>query len=203
MSNALLIHLTSGGVQNHQMNNSPKEFSARLDAALAMNGMTNAEFAARVNPSTGHQTVNGWRKRGKIGGPSLPQVRAILAVTSMEWLQEGTGAREKHGVGEVNVKYYPPDMSTSSHNSNFNAAMLSVAETWVRFEEEAVGELQPLRRAERLISLYQMVEADGGSLKPASAEKIISDVRRITQKQGVKDAKKRSYYRQSDQAVPR
>lgn len=56
----------------------------------------------------------------------------------------------------------------------FNVTSVAEAEKWVRFEEGRRGALHPLRRAERLIALYQQVEADGGSLSPEHAEAIIS-----------------------------
>lgn len=70
-----------------------------------------------------------------------------------------------------------PTVGTSppaSSSPSFNAAYVAEAEKWVRFEEGRQGPLQPLRRAERLIALYQQVEADGGSLSPEHAEAIIS-----------------------------
>lgn len=67
-------------------------FNERLDWALALHEMDNAAFAKAVGP-TGQQTVNRWRVRGKIGGPSLPAVRNILPRINTEWLQEGIGER--------------------------------------------------------------------------------------------------------------
>lgn len=66
------------------------DFSSRLDAALAMNGLDNAAFAAKLGIH-GQQHVHQWRKRGRIGSPSVPKVRDVLPLTDMEWLMYGTG----------------------------------------------------------------------------------------------------------------
>ncbi len=71
---------------------SPTPFSARLDQALALLEMDNAEFARQVHPETGQQKVRNWRVRGRIGHQSVGKVREILEGISMEWLNEGIGA---------------------------------------------------------------------------------------------------------------
>jgi hypothetical protein len=69
------------------------DFSARLNMALERQGLSNADFAAKLG-HTGQQKINRWRARGQVGGPTLRLVRAILSKTSMEWLNEGTGSPE-------------------------------------------------------------------------------------------------------------
>lgn len=58
-------------------------------------------------------------------------------------------------------------------------AMLAQAEDWVRFEEtEELGAnkvrfgFHPMRHAERLIAIYEMIKSDGGSLSSAHAREI-------------------------------
>lgn len=75
----------------------------------------------------------------------------------------------------------------SEPSRTLNAASVAEAEKWVRFEERRKGKLQPMRRAERLIALYEMVEADGGSLSPEHAEAIIQ--RGVQIEHGTEDRK--------------
>lgn len=69
-------------------------FTDRLDAALAMNRLSNREFADHFGPQ-GQQLVNRWRARGRIGQPSVPKVRDLLRKTNIDWLQEGRGEPER------------------------------------------------------------------------------------------------------------
>jgi hypothetical protein len=67
-------------------------FSARLDFVLGALGMSNKEFADKVDPDGGQQKVYNWRARGRIGGPSLVLVSRILGSrVNMLWLNEGLG----------------------------------------------------------------------------------------------------------------
>lgn len=67
------------------------EFNARLDQALQVHGMDNAELARLIHPETGQQTVGNWRRRGRIGSPSHAAVRAALPFASVEWINDGVG----------------------------------------------------------------------------------------------------------------
>lgn len=67
-------------------------FSARLDYVLEQLGMSNKDFADEVDADGGQQKVYNWRQRGRIGGPSLSKVNAILkGRVDMLWLNEGVG----------------------------------------------------------------------------------------------------------------
>jgi hypothetical protein len=79
---------------------------------------------------------------------------------------EGTVNEHAQGVGDV------------SQSAELDALMMAEAEKWVRFEEGAGAVFQPVRRAQRLIDLYRMVGADGGSLTPEHAEDIINAARK-------------------------
>lgn len=78
----------------------------------------------------------------------------------------------------------PVTTGQASQNPQLDLGMLALAEQWVRFEETAelgakavgIGFL-PMRRAERLIALYNDIKADGGHLAPERAEAIIKAAR--------------------------
>lgn len=65
-------------------------------------------------------------------------------------------------------------MRVGSQIHALDAANLSRALYWLDAEERAKGLLQPLRRAERLIALYEMVVAGGGDLSPAATDELIA-----------------------------
>jgi transcriptional regulator with XRE-family HTH domain len=114
-------------------------------------------------------SVNDWLsgKTKTIEGANLLAAAAHLNVNAL-WLATGKGAREggvKNGVQE---------MPTASHIQAMEAAILSRALIWLDFEEKTSGTLaHPLRRAERLIALYQAIQADGGELSPTHAKELI------------------------------
>ena len=81
---------TSGNPDHKQMVDL-STFGARLDYALEAHGIDNAEFARRIHPETGQQTVGNWRRRERIGQPSHAAVRAILPFASVEWINDGVG----------------------------------------------------------------------------------------------------------------
>lgn len=82
------------------------------------------------------------------------------------------------------VKDTLPDVEQASQNPILDPAILAEAEKWMRFIEQATGELRPVRRAERLITLYHLVAADGGSLAPEHAQDLIDAARQGVVKSG-------------------
>lgn len=75
------------------------------------------------------------------------------------------------------VKMLEGDARLASQNQTLTPAILAEAEKWVRFEEGRFGLFPPMRRAERLIELYELVAADGGSLSPEHAQELIETAR--------------------------
>jgi transcriptional regulator with XRE-family HTH domain len=121
-------------------------------------------------------SVNDWLsgKTKMIGGERLLRVAAHLNVNA-SWLATGKGSRD------VNVKNRDADARTESHIQVLDASNLARALVWLLFEEKAAGHLaQPLRRAERLIALYEMIIADGGELTPEHAAQLIDATRQST-----------------------
>ena len=86
-----------------------------------------------------------------------------------------------HSSGEETVNERPSEPGDMSQSGQLDAQILTEAEKWVRFEEGAGAVFQGVRRAQRLMTLYQLVEADGGSLTPEHCEDIINAAR---QRQG-------------------
>jgi hypothetical protein len=124
-------------------------FSHRLDAALAMNGLSNRDFAALINPHTGQQTVNGWRRRGRVGAQSVKRVRALLPKTNFDWLQEGVGEPERfNGVAESSPNY---DVR-QSYSTRLPPSILAQAVRVVEVEEHVNGPNPPLRHAIMLLT---------------------------------------------------
>lgn len=92
------------------------DFNARLDYALEVHGMDNAEFSRRIHPETGQQTVGNWRRRGRIGSPSHAAVRAALPFASVEWINDGVGEAPSVAtrVAEERPVYATPDPDTAA-----------------------------------------------------------------------------------------
>lgn len=128
----------------------PAPFEARLDAALAMNGLGNAEFAAAFGPA-GQQLVHGWRKRGRIGTPSVAKARAILPKTNMDWLQDGVGDPERLTSSK---NFSPPLHAELSRVARLDLAILAKAVKVISIDESVRGKLSPMQFASRLMDLY-------------------------------------------------
>lgn len=137
------------------------EFSLRLDAALTREGIDNKTFAAALGPN-GQQLVNRWRARGRVGVKSLDKVRRILTRTNLDWLNSGVGVATRDD-GVINNDQ---GMRTESQIDDVDTLILSRAELWVRAEEYAGLQYQPMTRARRILALCDVIRADGGELSP-------------------------------------
>jgi hypothetical protein len=154
MSTPRLLPATNGARDNQHMVDTP-DFPDRLDAALAMHGLDNATFAAYFGP-TGQQLVNGWRRRGRVGTPNVKRVREILALTDMDWLQEGVGSPERlSGVAEP-VRNY--DLR-QSYAARLDAHILAKALGVMDADEARNGRYSPLKRATLVLSLCDRLAA--------------------------------------------
>lgn len=154
MSTSRLLLPTSGNRDNQHMVDSP-DFPDRLDAALAMNGLDNATFAAYFGP-TGQQLVNGWRRRGRVGAPNVKRVKEILAATNMDWLQDGAGPPERFiGIAEPLRNY---DLR-QSYAARLDAHILAKALGVVDADESRNGRYSPLKRATLVLSICDRIAA--------------------------------------------
>lgn len=126
-------------------------FEARLDAALAMNGMSNAQFASHFG-AQGQQLVGNWRKRGRIGQQSVPKVRELLSRTNIVWLQEGIGEPEQFaGVAEPSASYVSGQSQSARPNMHTLAAAVKVIEA----DESRHGKYRVLDYAVILWNYYE------------------------------------------------
>lgn len=130
-------------------------FSDRLDAALAMHGLDNATFAAYFGP-TGQQLINGWRRRDRLGSPSIKRVREILPLTSMDWLIDGVGSPERLIVNAEPVRNY--DLR-QSYAARLDAHILAKALGVMDADESRNGRYSPLKRATLVLSLCDRLAA--------------------------------------------
>lgn len=148
---------TDGRPDNKQMIDDPKRaaFQHRLDAALQMNGYTNATFAALWGPN-GQQKVSAWRRRGRIGQESVAEVRELLKRTSMDWLQEGIGEPERVSVSEP-VRQYRDDRQ--SYAARLPPAILAQAVRVMEAEEHLNGRNPPLKHAILLLQYCDRIAA--------------------------------------------
>jgi hypothetical protein len=156
-STGCLLRPTSGKQDNQQMIDAVP-FSARLDAALAMNRMDNATFATFFGP-TGQQKVNGWRRRGRIGQPSVAQVRDVLPRTNIDWLQEGIGDPERLTGGAESSRTYDV---RQSYEARLDLHTLAKAVRVMTADEDANSRYSPLMHATRLLEYYDRL-AQGDS----------------------------------------
>lgn len=112
---------------------------------------------------------------------------------SPEWLATGRGQRERLRAGEDPANYLLGGLdetvtldptATQSQPVKLDPHILVEAEKWVLFEEGPLvrqpdGSMKAKHayalfpRAERLSALYAMIAADGGTLSPANAQKLI------------------------------
>lgn len=137
------------------------DFSARLDAALAREGIENRDFALSLPPN-GQQLVNRWRARGRVGVKSLDRVRRILTRTNLDWLNSGLGNPARDDSMNAGVQ----ESGRTSQIYESESLLLSRAEHWVRVEEYAGVQYQPVTRARRILALCDVIRADGGDLSP-------------------------------------
>jgi hypothetical protein len=177
-STACSLQPTNGKQDNQQMIDAAP-FEARLDAALALHNMENAEFAAHFGP-TGQQLVNRWRARGRIGTPSIPKVRDLLHRTNIDWLQEGIGEPERFtSVAEPSPSY---DVRPS-YAARLDLPTLAKAVRVMSVDESQNGVYSPLLHAIRLLGYYDRL-ATG---EPESS--LLVEVAKSTDSQGSHDAR--------------
>ena len=143
------------------------DFSSRLDAALAMHGLDNAAFAKKLGVH-GQQHIHQWRTRGRIGGPSIPKVRAILERTDMEWLLYGIG--EPHRT-VLNTEY--GEINSRSYVARLDPRILAKALKVLNSDEFVNGTRQPLSAAIYLLQTCDRLSA--GEAEADLIEAIYSD----------------------------
>ena len=132
----------------------------RLDAAMKRRNKTVRELVETtgLSKSAIHFLLDGTTRPETVRAWNIDLLCKALEV-DREWLLYGTGhmnRQEPMKVGEGEAGY-------QSQLPALDPAILSRAEFWVRVEERAGVKYPDLRRAERIIDLYQMIQADGGT----------------------------------------
>jgi hypothetical protein len=150
-------------------------FAARFQQALAANNMARKDFAKHFGPN-GQQIVNAWLRRGRIGQPSVPTVRALLPRTDMDWLNEGI---ERGRVREFFLEDSVPYSEPASQPVRLDREILHEALTLLMYDEHpdvGAGPYKPRARTERLAQLYEWVQQDGGRLSAVSNAEFMKQV---------------------------
>lgn len=141
-----------------------------------------AEILGKTQGQVSH--FGGSRPSKVIGDQLAAEIEAAfnLQSGSLDWpdLNDLAGDRQ--------VKPTLDKVRMPSQIEPMDLAIVTQAEKWVRFEEDALKRAgkkawgddpvsQPVRRLQRLIQLAQLLEARGGQLQPEEAAEIIDAVR--------------------------
>lgn len=133
-------------------------------ALVKATGLTKSAIHFLLNGTTRPQTVRAW---------NIDLLADALRV-DRDWLLYGRGHMDREG----GVKLASGQSGQPSHFAPLDPAILARAEFWARVEEKAGVEYPDLRRAERIIDLYRMVEADGGDLSAEHAIALVESARK-------------------------
>lgn len=126
-----------------------------------------------------YPTLAGLESSDQKSSTATPMLAAALNVNAL-WLATGKGSRD------LNVKVGGPEMPHGSQPAQLNPALLARAIFWLAVAEgRDYTPAQSMRRAERLIALYQAVEANGGDLSGPAVVELVEAARREVPKGGV------------------
>ena len=142
-----------------------------------------SEAARKLGKSQGQVSHFGGERPIKNIGHDIAREIEIAYGKSHGWLDQ---VHEQVMGRDEPVNNGSEDMGQASQSVILDAAMLSRAESWVRFEEKAGVKFQAVRRAERLIELYSAIAANGGNLAPEQAESLIDEARHRIQQGATK-----------------
>jgi hypothetical protein len=148
-------------------------------ALLAKRDLTITAAAQLLDKTQGQVShFGGKRPRKVIGDQIATEIENVFGLPF--------GALDYNSSGEETVNKPTVGARAVSHFREEDAGMLAEAEKWVRFEEKGLGQSDPLRRAQRLMTLFRQIQADGGVLSPDHAAEVIDAVR---QKGAVKNGR--------------
>jgi hypothetical protein len=143
---------------------------ANFRALLTERGLTITAAAERLSKPQGQVSHFGGKNPTKVIGDQIAgEIEAAFGLPP--------GALDKPDSSQNLTHARIEQAQTLSQILMSDAPMLAEAEKWVRFEEGAGARFQPVRRAERLITLYEAIKADGGTMAPERAESIIQAAR--------------------------
>jgi DNA-binding Xre family transcriptional regulator len=128
-------------------------------------GLTKSAIHFLLNGTTRPETVRAW---------NIDLLSDALNV-SRDWLLYGKGHMNRQETGASDKS----EGRLGSQSLTLDPATLTRAEFWLRVEERAADAQYPqdLRRAERIIALYQMVQAGGGDLTAEEAIELVETAR--------------------------
>lgn len=131
-----------------------------------------------------YPTLAGLESSDQKTSTATPMLAAALNVNAL-WLATGKGARD------LNVKVGETEVPYGSHTDAINPALLARAIWWLAVSEgRDESPAQSMRRAERLIALYQAVEANGGDLSGPAVIELVEAARREIPEGGVVHGKR-------------
>lgn len=134
-------------------------FNERLDRALVALGLTNAEFAAAFE--NGQQLVSGWRKRGRIGGPTAARLRRgeLVPGFPIDWVNDEAG---EPPAPVQRIQEVRPPYAFTSHSQRPSPEILRATQEFLDRAYEANGkEFSMYRDADLFADAYVwMLEDD-------------------------------------------
>jgi hypothetical protein len=150
-------------------------------ALLAAKRMTITAAAEALDKAQGQVSNFGGKRPTKVIGDQIAE--EIEGAFGLD-----PGSLDLMGPGDEPVNNGVQNLRLPSQLDVSVAPTLARAEGWVRFEEEAAKRAgkkpwgddpvsQPVKRAERLIAITQIIQADGGELSPEHAAEIIDTAR--------------------------
>lgn len=150
-------------------------------ALLAARNLTITAAAELLDKAQGQVSNFGGKRPTKVIGDQIAEeIETAFGVNP--------GSLDLTSLGDEPVKNGEQNLRLASQFGVEIAPTLARAELWVRFEEEAAKRAgrppwgtdpvsQPVKRAERLIALTQLLQADGGELSPEHAAEIVDAAR--------------------------
>jgi hypothetical protein len=140
--------------------------NSSVRALVETTGLSKSAIHFLLDGTTRPETVRAW---------NIDLLANALNV-SRDWLLYGRGAMNRQETDAFNKS----EGRLGSQTLTLDPATLARAEFWLRVEERAAEALYPqdLRRAERIIDLYQMVQADGGDLTAEHAIELVEAARK-------------------------
>lgn len=146
------------------------EMSDRLASAMALRGRDVRYLVESTGLSKSgiHFVLNGTTRAETVRAVNVDLLADALNVRR-DWLLYGRGLPERDEI----VKDCHPSAGSVSHIEAISPAILARSEFWLRVEERAGVEYPDMRRAERMIALYKMIEADGGDLSPEHTVELV------------------------------
>lgn len=147
----------------------------RLQQAMDRRGMKVREVveATGLSKSAIHFMLDGTTRPETVRAWNIDLLAEALDV-DRDWLLYGRGSLNR----VPRVKSQSGDARSESQNARLDPAILARADFWLRVEERAGLAYSDMRRAQRIIDLYEMVQTDGGDLSAEHAIALVETARK-------------------------